>query len=549
MQHPGAGLIFLWLSVSLSVTAQTAVTFRLDLANLLEEELFIPSRGDRMFVRGDFNAWSGNGFELAPGPDSSLYSATFTLDATPGDTLFYKFVMAREGSRYFWEVQPDPSNPPDGNRALLVGNTAQELPVARFVHDEYFQFPVRFRLDKLVADFDTMRAWLERIHPALYDYTAKPDLDAAFDLARGQLRDSMEFRHYFNLLSRVMAQIGCGHSHLWIPRDYWNTVPDAMFPLRLYLGPDGAWVSGYDADDCGVPIGSQILAINGEPMESIVAQLEDYTAADGFNPSYKRYMTGKHFSRKYALVYGFPAEFRVRLKDPEEEKPREMVLHGIPDPETGRQAEKSNDLSFRILEKKNTAVFTIPTFGFYDRVDMFHAFVDSVFREISSRGTEHLILDLRGNAGGDPFCAAYLFSYLQHEPVPYFEEHYGKYDTLALPLPKPSGHFTGKLYTLIDGGGFSTTGHFCALLKYHGIGTFIGEETGATFTCTGSVMYPTLEQTRIILGTARNRRYTAAVKGMDPRRGVLPDHPVYLSPDDLKSGRDAAFEFALSLAE
>lgn len=156
---------------------------------------------------------------------------------------------------------------------------------------------------------------------------------------------------------------------------------------------------------------------------------------------------------------------------------------------------------------------------------------------------------LSGNAGGDPFCAAYLFSYLQHEPVPYFEKHYGRYDTLALPLPQPSGHFTGKLYTLIDGGGFSTTGHFCALLKYHGIGTFIGEETGATYTCTGSVTYPALEQTRIILGTARNQRYSVAVNGMDPRRGILPDHPVFPSPDDLESGRDAVFEFALSLAE
>ena len=62
-------------------------------------------------------------------------------------------------------------------------------------------------------------------------------------------------------------------------------------------------------------------------------------------------------------------------------------------------------------------------------------------------------------------------------------------------------------------------------------------------------MYPTLKQTRIILGTARNQRYTAAVKGMDPRRGIIPEYPVAPSPEDLRRGRDAVFEFALSLAD
>jgi C-terminal processing protease CtpA/Prc len=260
-------------------------------------------------------------------------------------------------------------------------------------------------------------------------------------------------------------------------------------------------------------------------------------------------MAGKNFSKKYALAYGFPGEFRIVVQDPGNAQAREVRLGGVPASEIDRQAATSGEMSFRFLEGGRVGVLTVPSFGYYDRVEEFHAFMDSVFREIGKHGTGHLVMDLRGNSGGDPFCAAYLFSYLERAPSPYFEEHYGRYDTLALPLPQPAGHFKGKLYTLIDGGGFSTTGHFCALLKYHGIGTFIGEETGATYTCTGSAMYPTMDQTRIILGTARNRRYTAAVKGMDPRRGILPDHPVSLSPEDLVTGRDAVLEFALSLAQ
>ncbi len=544
-----AWIVLCWISVSLAVSGQTSVTFRLDLGELAGQGLFSSPRGDRVFVRGAFNGWSGTECELTPRDGSGLYMGTFQLEATAGDSLAYKFVIERAGVHDFWEVQPDPLNLPDGNRILVVTGTEMELPVTTFVHDEYFQFPVLFSREKLTADFDTMRAMLERIHPALYDYTPREELDAAFDQAREQIRDPMDVRDYFNMLSGVMALIGCGHSHLWIPGDFWNSAPERLFPLKLVAGPQGVLVKDDLTGEEKVPAGSRIVAINGVPVEEIMAGLEAVTAADGFNPSYKRYMVARHFSKKYAMVYGFPDSFMVEAVDPGSNGNREISLSGVAATVVDRGNQSHDELSFRILEGKSTASLTINTFGYYDRVEMFHAFIDSVFREIRLQGTEHLILDLRGNAGGDPFCAAYLLAYLEHEPVPYFDRHYGRYDTLALPLPQPAGHFKGKLYTLVDGGGFSTTGHFCALLKYHGIGTFIGEETGATYTCTGSVMYPTLKQTRIILGTARNRRYTAAVKGMDPRRGIIPDHLVAPSPEDLRTGRDAVFEFALSLAD
>lgn len=178
---------------------------------------------------------------------------------------------------------------------------------------------------------------------------------------------------------------------------------------------------------------------------------------------------------------------------------------------------------------------------------MFKSFVDSVFQVIDQKGIENLIMDLRGNGGGDPFCASYLWGYLQAEPLPYFEDHYGRYDTLANPIPLPPLHFRGRLFTLIDGLGFSATGHFCGLLKYHRLGKFVGSETGATFTCTGNATYPPLHHSGIMVGTARVMRYTAAVKGMDPRRGVQPDYYIVPSQDDLIRGRDAVLEYALSL--
>ena len=71
---------------------------------------------------------------------------------------------------------------------------------------------------------------------------------------------------------------------------------------------------------------------------------------------------------------------------------------------------------------------------------------------------------------------------------------------------------------------------------------------GATYTCTGNATYPALDETGIMVGTARVMRYTAAVKDMDPRRGVIPDFPVESTQNDLITGRDRVLEYALSLA-
>ena len=85
------------------------------------------------------------------------------------------------------------------------------------------------------------------------------------------------------------------------------------------------------------------------------------------------------------------------------------------------------------------------------------------------------------------------------------------------------------------------------MLKYHKIGKFVGSETGATYTCTGNVRYITLQNTRLIFGTARERRYSAAVQNMDRQRGIIPDYPVVQSQADLIAGKDSVLDFTLSL--
>jgi len=541
-------LLFLILVQVQVVSGQNRVTFQLDLDRLVKEQLISSEQGHRVYLRGSFNNWQGTSHELLRKDGGNLYWGSFTLDGAVGDTLFYKFVIEKGTGRFFWEHWPDPDNPDHGNRRLILKEADQLLPVALFDLSEYFSYPVIFRKEKLQADFMQFRSILEETHPALYDYTEKSLLDSLFDSNYEAIQSDMDFNSFLILMTEVISEIGCGHSSLWIPGDYWIVAPSGLFPLKLLPSGEKYYVTGSNDSTATVPVGSVIHSINGEPFEQIVARLKSLTSTDGKNQAFRRAKVAQDFAVKYAMAYGFPETFSIQYQSPNQEKSVQSVLQPVSKAQIDQGKEAHNELSMKELMHGKVALLTINTFAYYSQVDMFKSFVDSVFQVIDQKGIDRLILDLRGNGGGDPFCSSYLWGYLQHEPEPYFEDHYGRYDTLANAIPQPENHFQGELFTLIDGLGFSTTGHFCGLLKYHRVGKFVGSETGATYTCTGNATYPALDETGIMVGTARVMRYTAAVRDMDPLHGVLPDYPVEPTREDLIKGRDTVLEYALSLA-
>jgi hypothetical protein len=104
------------------------------------------------------------------------------------------------------------------------------------------------------------------------------------------------------------------------------------------------------------------------------------------------------------------------------------------------------------------------------------------------------------------------------------------------------------LIILIDGMCFSTTGHLSALLKYYGLGTFLGEETGGTYACNDASHDTVLKHTGYRFQSAR-ASFATAVIGFPEDRGILPDHPVRPSIDEVIMNQDAVLEFALELIQ
>jgi hypothetical protein len=549
------GLIFVLLQIIFALSsAQQNIKFQIDMNSPVKEGLFDASKGDSVIVRGSFNNWQGNDYVLRGRSQEQKYTATFTIAGDSGRVIEYKFLILKANGRVLWEKNPNVENPPHGNRILVLNGKDQELLWAKFDFDKYYLAAggkkVIFTVEELKQDFERFRQTLEREHCCLYEYTPKKTFDSLFQKQSRLIDKPLHPHEFYKILTPVTAKIGCMHTGVWMPGGYWDMEPGNLFPLQIKLIQDYAVVSGSYIDTVQVPVGSIILKINDRSIYDIIKELRDNLSEDAFNENFINCQIEKRFPMIYARRFGFPEKYRVTYALPGRKTRKTDVL--LPaDIQSVREIVFANfqhpDLSFELKDDINTAIITVKTFGYYDRVEYFKQFMDSSFQEIKQKKISNLILDLRGNDGGDPFCAVILFSYLEPEPLPYFAEPYGKYSELAKPIPRAENHFTANLFTLLDGHCASTNGHFSSLLKYHQIGKFVGTASGATYKCNaGKNTEVHLKNAGIILNFGRNT-YAAAVQGMDKTKPIMPDYPVTQTYRDFLDDRDVFLETALEL--
>jgi len=109
------------------VDAQNNITFQVRMSIKMRENVFVPSAGDTLVVRGDFQGWGGRTHVLTDPDKDSVYTGTFNVGT--GTSIEYKFVMAT--------VEADAWESSDNRKLALTGNP-QTLPVVYFENDSVF---------------------------------------------------------------------------------------------------------------------------------------------------------------------------------------------------------------------------------------------------------------------------------------------------------------------------------------------------------------------------------------------------------------------------
>ncbi|MEM9390875.1 MAG: S41 family peptidase, partial [Bacteroidota bacterium] len=393
--------------------------------------------------------------------------------------------------------------------------------------------------------FDILKRGLETIHPGLYRYTDKKEMDSIFNHIGNHLKMELTYQEFYQKLCRLIAQVKCQHTiAIPAPNELHRIIKKGkFFPLRVtwQFNTIKAYVMADFSSEASLPPGTRLISINGQRMESIYEELIPYFPSDGeiLTNKHSRLQVGTDFQVWYYLLKSRSQIFKVELERQNGEK---FTKHY--QPVTFRQwtknykkynAHEDSEIKeyanyYKRKEKTNRskpiryeflsddiALLTVNNFDSHE----FSSIVSEAFEKIEEKGAGNLIIDVRYNGGGSDILGRNLFSYLIDEPTPYFDSLYssanisdttflfkytdknsewyrqvlplvekmedGRFSTKpevneGLKLQQPSEHsFQGNVYILMNGRSASTTAEFTAAVHFNTLATFIGEESGGAY--------------------------------------------------------------------
>ncbi|WP_107038074.1 S41 family peptidase [Brumimicrobium mesophilum] len=401
--------------------------------------------------------------------------------------------------------------------------------------------------EELVSDLKQLVDNL-KTHPQLYEFVSEESFINLIEIQESKITDSMKTTDFHRLAQPIVAKVGCVHTTLYDNRP--DSLPDHLFklPLDLSFFENDLFVMENYKGNNTISVGSRILKINDVPVETIKETLWNGVSADGNNASRKKRKLMANFDYGYLGAYGVANKYAIQYMAPDDDSVITTVLN-VEDQYSSEEKlaakHKENQLQFSINRDLNTAIITIKSFHFYNNeLQYFKNFVDSCFQQINTQKIENLIIDVRDNGGGDPHCASYLINHISEKPINYYSESYSWFRSQPRPDSVKFSSFSNAPYILINGGDASTTGHFCALIDYHRLGVFVGEESGSTYTCNGAQKRFRLKHTELVLVVAQDT-YQVDVENMEKEIGIIPQYMVTPTKEEFLLKKDVILDFVL----
>jgi len=404
----------------------------------------------------------------------------------------------------------------------------------------------RFSKLELEQDFHQLVKELET-HPQINTFISQSDWDSFIKNQKAKLREGLTIEEFYKICLPIVAKVGCGHTNLYNLKYNAATKKSLVYlPYRVIIENGKLYVIENLSTNKSIPLGARIESINGKPIQEIIAFIVSAMPADGYNKSYRRRMASKGFTYYYHALYGINDYNTLSYVHNGKTKKLAFKCSELI-PLEGQTEKKAKKLDFKIDQETNAGIITIKTFSFYNNVAHFQKFIDSTFTTIKKQRIENIIIDLRGNQGGDPYCSSYLLRAIANKPIQYYKDD-TSYPKLLVPQKSLGYKLANKPLILIDGFGFSSTGHVAALIQEHNLGVFIGEELGATYSCNGAQRNTALGKTELFLQVGQKVvDVEVDPSKYDKTKGIKPNIEVKSNIQSTLDKRDIVLEKAFSL--
>lgn len=460
-----------------------------------------------------------------------------------------------------------------------------------------------YTLAQTRTDFDLLVRSLKESHAGLDWYSTYREFDDFCAIRRKLLHDKMTALDFFRVIAPIVAFTREGHTAVRLSAEDTSYLQafGRYLPFQVkFINKRPFVINDFD----GIRSKGLLLTrINGKSIAEIIKTFLSIEPDDGY------IVTGKYrwieengaFPWYYLRCFGDSATFSVELTDPNTNRRTELnKVRAVRYSEyrrLWRESTPSSEYDFppakiEFRPEMKTAILTFNKFDtlFKGTKFDFKTFTKNSFDEISNRGIENLIIDIRKNSGGEEGLEDYVFAYLTNKPYIKYryvqalattfsfldftnystkerqarletalkDEFYvdtdGRYlrKTGFMPVSEPhEDAYLGKLFVLTGGLTYSGGSEFASIVKAHRQGIFIGEETGGGYygNTSGKYLILTLPNTRVFIRIPL-LKFVVDVGGSIPfGRGVIPDYEIEPTLDEYLNGIDAALNFTLNLIQ
>lgn len=319
----------------------------------------------------------------------------------------------------------------------------------------------KISINNLKSDVDYAYKNLQKLHPALYWYVSKEQLDSKFDSLKTTINKPLTSFEFYSKITPVINEVRQGHLAIF-PNLKRYTKKETKELAKKGIGPfsqfefmmfdDKLYVAKNKSQDSTIAVGSQILSINSIPTDESLKKYRKLMTSDGFNTTFYQHQIPKRFSGFYAnengikdsLLYEFKfndsvktvwikrkktAESKLISKDSivkkltKDEKKERQLAHKKKiirnskfgyDPTT-----KEFQRSLKFIEKDSSvAVMKINSFS----IGNYASFYKESFKRIKDNKSKVLILDLRGNPGGRLSEINQLYSFVADSTIAFADK-------------------------------------------------------------------------------------------------------------------------------
>jgi hypothetical protein len=354
-------------------------------------------------------------------------------------------------------------------------------------------------------------------------------------------------------LCYAAASFQDGHTsiryHSDLPGKY---IKAAHFPPFLLGFRNGAFYV-QAAQDRGLE-GAKLISVNGASFQDFAKPILDRCSAELFHAKAKSFARRQLFWWAFSGLFSGLKTFSIKAQA---SGGRTIVKKlTVVGPEIfeclGSQVtdivEENTSLDF--IKNRSIAYLRYPRF---ENSSAEKRILDRIFSEVNKSGVRSLIIDIRGNGGGDSLMGDFIMKYITARAVRSYSKVEVKISEELLndavnssdfknfkamkgliltwhlrekKQRKPKAFFSGKVYLLTDNMTFSSASDLAAMFRDYECGRIIGYETGGLSISFGNILTLALKHSGIKFGVSCKNFYGPRPRPGDEEHGILPDVPV-----------------------